>query len=254
MNKSVINRLFSGKKEKIGNQFVDFLRKPGALKDTEAYLNQTKDHKYGNYEKWVKEKTVFTGYADSPALLAESKNVLIIGNHNSFDVTQYGEDPGKAGMSMIHILGIPKKNIFNGVSLDHDTVSVIDETIDLFKDKWETPGFRQKVLDYQKLAIANRTSAEPFARLDGGLEFLAAANDFWEAMNHWKELEAGIHTLTFDDFTFGLHLWPDHSVGHLHLHIIATPDWCRKYSTLKHDEKTKDALEVRDFVRGLSPI
>ncbi|KAF3054913.1 hypothetical protein GL218_07303 [Daldinia childiae] len=254
MSNSVVNRIFSGKQERIENQVADFLRKPGALKDAEAYLNQTKDHKYGNHEKWIKEKTVFTEYAGGPALLAEGENVLIIGNHNSFDVTQYKEDPAKAGMSMIHILGIPKKGIFNGVSLNHDTVSVIDETIDLFKDKWETPDFRQKVLDYQKLAIKNRTSTESFARRNDGLDPNPVLEAGDEAISHWKELKTGIHTLTFDDFTFGLHLWPDHSVGHLHLHIIATPDWCRQYSTLKHDEKTKDALEVRDFIRGLAPV
>ncbi|KAI2780378.1 hypothetical protein F4815DRAFT_470061 [Daldinia loculata] len=254
MSNFVTNRFFSGKSEKIGTQFVDFFRKPGALKDVEAYLNQTKDHCYGNHEKWIKEKTVFTGYTGGPALLAEGENVLIIGNHNSFDVTQYKEDPAKAGMSMIHILGIPKKGIFNGVSLNHNTVSVIDETIDLFKDKWETPDFRQKVLDYQKLAITNRTSTESLARLNEELDPRPALDAGDEAISHWKELEAGIRTLKFDDFTFGLHLWPDHSVGHLHLHIIATPDWCRKYSTFKHDEKTKDALEVCDFVRGLSRV
>ncbi|KAI0847331.1 hypothetical protein F5Y00DRAFT_263693 [Daldinia vernicosa] len=253
MSNAVTNPLFSGKSERIGTQFVDFLRKPGALKDAEAYLNETKDHKYGNHGRWIKENTVFTGYTGGPNLLAEGENVFLIGNHNSFDVTQYTEDPGKASMSMIHILGITKKNIFNGVSLDHNTVSVIDESIDLFKDKWETPDFRQKVLDYQKLAIEKRITADSLARSEAELDPRPALDAGDEAISHWEELEAGIHTLKFDDFAFGLHLWPDNTVGHFHLHIVATPDWCRRYSTLKHDEKTKDALEVRDFVRGLSP-
>ncbi|KAI0104591.1 hypothetical protein F4814DRAFT_431180 [Daldinia grandis] len=147
MSNSVANRLFSGKHQQIKSQVAEFWRNPEALEDVEAYLNQTKDHKYGSHEKWIKEKTVFTEYTDSPALLAKGENVLLIGNQNSFDVAQYKEDPAKAGMSMIHILGIPKKGMFNGVSLNRDTVSVIDETIDLFKDKWETHSFRQKVLD-----------------------------------------------------------------------------------------------------------
>ncbi|OTB12098.1 hypothetical protein K445DRAFT_15053 [Daldinia sp. EC12] len=244
MNYSVENRLFRGKLERIEEQYKDFWSKPEAQKDIEAYLNQTKDHQYASHEKWIKSKTVFTDLNHSPAILAVGDNVRLIGNHNSFDVTQYEEDPGKAGMSMIHILGIPKKPLFNGVSLNHENVSVINQVIDLFKDSWENPGFRQRVLDHQKWAIENRTRVKLETEPDAA-PVLEAGED---AISHWEKLETRIHTLKFDDFTFGLHLWPDHSVGHLHVHIIATPAWCREYSTDKHDEKTKDALEVRDCI------
>ncbi|KAG4217901.1 hypothetical protein PC116_g33619, partial [Phytophthora cactorum] len=120
MNYSVENRLFHGKLERIKEQYEDFWKKPEAQKDIEAYLNQTKGHQYASHEKWIKCKTVFTDFNHAPALLAAGDNVLLIGNHNSFDVTQYKEDPCKAGMSMIHILGIPKKPLFNGVSLNHE--------------------------------------------------------------------------------------------------------------------------------------
>ncbi|KAI1472232.1 uncharacterized protein F4812DRAFT_407921 [Daldinia caldariorum] len=248
MSNSVSNRYFAGKLERIQEQYEEFQSKPEAQKDVEAYLNQTEDHQYAEYEKWIKQKTVFTDYNHAPAVLVEGENVLLIGNHNSFNTVQYPEDPAKAGMSMVHILGIPKKPLFNGVSLNHETVSVIDEVVSLFKECWEFPDFRDRVSDHQREAIESRTATGLSAKQKAGLDnqpVLEAGN---KAIFNWEELAEQIDSLDFDDFTFGLHLWPDHSIGHLHVHIVATPDWCRRYSTLKHDEKTKDALEVRDFI------
>ncbi|KAI1806288.1 hypothetical protein F4811DRAFT_511424 [Daldinia bambusicola] len=241
MSNSVTNRYFAGKLERIQEQYEDFHSKPEAQKDAEAYLIQTEGHKYAEeYEKWIKPNTVFTDYNHAPTIFAESDDVLLIGNHSSFDTVQYEENPAKAGMSMVHILGISKEPLFNGVSLSPQNVSIIDDVIDLFEEEWDTPGFRVAVLNHQREAIRNRIATESVENQKAGEK----------ALHNWDELSNQIHSLSFDDFTFGLHLWPDHSVGHLHVHIIATPDWCRKPSTLAHDEKTKDALEVRDFILG----
>ncbi|KAI0143821.1 hypothetical protein GGR57DRAFT_341035 [Xylariaceae sp. FL1272] len=142
---------------------------------------------------------------------AESKNAVIIGNRSSFDVAQYQNDPGRAGMSIIHLLAIPKADIFNGVALDRSNVTIIDEMIALFEESW-----------------AYRT-----------------------ALKHYAELEGKAERLDIGDFIYGLHLYPDQSILHLHLHILAGTYDCRKYSTSRHDFKTKDAWEVRNYILSL---
>ncbi|KAI1088144.1 hypothetical protein F5B19DRAFT_472650 [Rostrohypoxylon terebratum] len=233
MENRVVNRSFSGKYEKIVEQYEAFHNKAEAKVDVAAYLNRTEGHQFLDEPKWIKAKTPFTEWSGN--VLASSKNALIIGNQSSFDTVQYPLAHGRAGMSMIHLLGIPKENLFNGVSLDRSNVEIIDEMIHCFQKNWELPEFRSKVLAHQEQAI-ERAKDEKNPK------------SYLKAMVHHKELQRCIDDLTVDDFAFGLHLWPDHSIGHLHMHIIATPYWCRQHSTFLHDDKTKDALEVRDYI------
>ncbi|KAI0009165.1 hypothetical protein F4779DRAFT_583412 [Xylariaceae sp. FL0662B] len=143
-------------------------------------------------------------------------------------------------MSMVHILAIPRAGIFNGVSLNPgpESVDIIDEMIRLFRRSWSRGEFREVVLAHQRAAIMGRYKEEP------------DDNAYRLATKHYETLELMADNLKLEHFAFGLHLWPDHSVGHLHLHIIAMPYECRKYSTSRHDVKTKDALEVRDFIKS----
>ncbi|KAI8962663.1 hypothetical protein F5Y11DRAFT_365714 [Daldinia sp. FL1419] len=233
MSIPVTNRPFSGKEQRIRAQIENFNSIESAQVDATAYLDQTPDHEYSQHDNWIKAKTPFTDHGKLTDLTeGQGENVVLIGNRNSFATIQYGDNPKAAGMSMIHLLAIPKAGLFNGVSLTRDNVSIIDESIALFKKSWESERFRHRVLIHQLIAIK------------GAPEEVEAAQDLW------KGLEQRANELTFDDFTFGLHLWPDNSIGHLHIHIIATPEWCRAPSTRAHDEKTKDALEVRDCVLG----
>ncbi|KAI1387999.1 uncharacterized protein F4822DRAFT_444472 [Hypoxylon trugodes] len=230
------NRIFAGKLDQIERQYTNFWNVPCAAADIEAYEKRITGHQYGGLDKWIKATTPFTDWQLNPVnegkALAYNRHCLLIGNHSSFDVVQYPENPAQAGMSMIHILGIPRENLFNGVSLGFDNVCIIWRLICLFKVEWRRPQFRQAVLEHQRRAIESRNNAAPD---DARLEVAAS---------HWRELQSMINLITEDDFAFGLHLWPDNSIGHLHLHIIATPEIFRRYSTLAHDEKTKDALEV----------
>ena len=146
-------------------------------------------------------------------------------------------------MSFIHLLVPSKARLYNGVSLNRDNVRVIDEAIRLFKKSWRSPEFRQAVLDHQKRAIEQRYETnKPPSETD--------TEGYRAALRHYEQLSSRIDKLREGDFQFGLHLWPDHSVSHLHIHIIAMTKEMRQYSTTEHDAKTKDALEVRDFILG----
>ncbi|KAI1134114.1 hypothetical protein F5Y05DRAFT_422906 [Hypoxylon sp. FL0543] len=233
------SRPFAGKTQQIEDQYNQFWSHAAAAADVEAYLRGTPDHQYAApHPKWLRASTPFTRWEGRE--LAESAHALLIGNRASFDAAQYPGRPEQAGMSMVHILAIPKAGLFNGVSLTPRTAGLLDEMMSFFRSCWARPRFRHEVLLHQRLAIERRDAERP------------DPDAYRTAMEHFRELQAVIDDLTPDDFTFGLHLWPDHSVGHLHLHILATPDRCRKYSTYAHDAKTKDAMEVRDFIRSRS--
>ncbi|KAI1374478.1 hypothetical protein F4677DRAFT_461498 [Hypoxylon crocopeplum] len=227
-------RPFLGKSFKIRNQYELFWSRPGAKEDVEAYLNKTENHVYQTVPKGVQPRTPFTEWKG--ANFGESENALIIGNHASFYAGQYKDAPEKAGMSMIHVLAIPKANIFNGVSLDKSNVFIINEMINLFKHSWEEPGTRKAMIDHQLDALRRRNQEVPDTRVYG------------TAIKRFRELEAMANDIPIEDFTYGFHLFPDNSVGHLHMHIFAFRHKYRRYSTYAHDDKTIDALEVRSFV------
>ncbi|ETS73072.1 hypothetical protein PFICI_15247 [Pestalotiopsis fici W106-1] len=174
-------------------------------------------------------------------IIAEDGRVEIISNWASFDVLQYQDKPASAGMSMIHLLAIPRNYIFNGVDLDEESVDILDDMISLFEVSWKDPAIRLKILDSQREAINRRAEATK------GQPFTNEAHQV--ALDHYAWLESTINDLDAGDFCYGLHLHPDNSADYLHLHIIAAPYEFRKYSTSKHDKKTKDAIEVRDFIK-----
>jgi hypothetical protein len=178
-----LERTFKGKGDVISHQFHQFRQEvaPDSTKKT-----------------WEKN------------IIVEDANIQIIGNWAFFDILQYQDNPARAGMSMVHLLAVPREAIINGVYLTVDTVHVIDQMIELFKGAWVDPNTRLKVLQHQHVAISRRAEAmkeEPFA--DQALK---------AALTHHEWLESVIYKLNIEDFHYGLHLRPDHSADYLHLH------------------------------------
>ncbi|KAI1453443.1 hypothetical protein F4805DRAFT_376353 [Annulohypoxylon moriforme] len=231
------NRYFSGKCELIHTRIGNFLKDEDAKADANAYFN-SREPKYGKGKtNWIKAVTPFTGAEHKGGItkLAVGENVLLIGNRESFSEGQYPDEPQKAGMSMVHIFAIPKANYFNPVSMKPEDAHIINDMIDFFYDQWGRIEFREAVLEHQKKAIEAR----------GGKKL----EDLVQEKEQYEELEEIIRILHADEFAFGFHLWPDNSIEHLHMHIIAMPDDCRQYSTKLNDEKTVDAFEVYDEVK-----
>ncbi|KAK8118330.1 uncharacterized protein PG998_002956 [Apiospora kogelbergensis] len=225
---------FTKKQDEIAQQISQFWAHSQATGDVKAYLQGDEGHDYAKIDKWVQARTPFT---DPPnEKLAEGDTAFIIGNRASFDVAQYLDKPSAAGMSMIHLLALPRDAIYNAVSLNQDNVCLIDDMVALFRSSWNEKEFRSRVLAHQRKAIEN---AKGDSKNDEGYRL---------ALEHYEELESSIHQIEVKDFKFGLHLFPDQSVSHLHMHIIAATKSMRKYSTSHHDQKTKDALEVRDII------
>ncbi|KAK8103933.1 uncharacterized protein PG998_010966 [Apiospora kogelbergensis] len=256
--KGVNEGSFKGKQAEIEKQFLEFWEDASAKEDVNAYLGNDLEHAYSTRDKGVKPKTPFTNFnKNNPEkILAAGRDVIIVGNHASFDIAQYPEHGASAGMSMIHLLGLTTESVYNGVSLTDSNVGVIDKIIRLFGSNWPKADFKEKVLQHQLDAI-NRVwgkaleDAKEASTEAAREEAKAVAHRGHElALEHYKELEWKINDLEVADFEFGLHLYPDHSIPHFHMHIIAMRKGMRNWSTSQHDEKTKDAGEVRDFIRN----
>lgn len=230
---------FKNKWSKIEDHYSRFWSQPSAVADVEAYLRQYQHHEYDQApEKWVKEHSHFQeNRLNRAEILTQNDRAVILGNRSSFDTSQYPNEPGRAGMSFIHVLGLSTQQVFNGVSLTRDNCGVIDDIISLFESSWGRGNpnnpFRLKVIEYQRGTIQNH-------------EAIAAKG-------HYAHLYHAARSLEPEHFNYGLHLWPEQSVGHLHIHIVARPCEMRQYSTFAHDAKTVDAREVRAFIMKDGP-
>ncbi|KAK7985029.1 hypothetical protein PG996_005731 [Apiospora saccharicola] len=250
-NEGFSEKDFKGKQTQIKEAFEEFdkfLREhEDAQEDIKLYLtgrSVKEDIRYLGFPKWVDPTNHFAVYLPEDGLVSDDK-AIIIGNRQSFDIAQYPGNSSPAGMSMIHLLGLSRQSIYNGVTLTAKNVDIIDDIIKLFKSNWTQPEFRMQVLEHQRNAITVRYDKAP----GNGVPQDEADAGHELALKHHKELAERIHYLREEDFQFGLHLYPDQSVPHFHMHIIAMPDDMRQYSCRKHDVKTKDAEEVRDYIR-----
>lgn len=238
---------FTGKHTEIEKQYAHFWSLPQAGADSLAYFQGKAPYTFTPEEgrdpkTWVQQSPKFAT-PKAEEILADDQNAVIIRNSYSYYSGQYPDRPGCASMSMVHLLAISKARYFNGVSLNCDTVHIIDDMIALFKKNWEEKEFRDKVIKNQRELVKN---ADPQGANEAATRAALALID---------QLEEEIDNLSAeDDFLFGLHLYPHHSVSHLHLHIIAKGEKFRQFSCRDHDEKTKDALEVRNYIKSLCEL
>lgn len=256
---------FRNKKSKIHEQHAKFWSDSHAVADVRAYLNDMTDHTYKQFgenenkarKKWVDPANIFRNPRDKQ--FASNDNAIIIGNSRSFAMAQYPGNPGQPGMSMIHLLGISRAPIFNGVSLNHSNVEIIDEIIKLFKTHWSKNCFRQAVIQHQLDTIIQQEKEQlqelekKDTKKDNDEERrIAIEKGSQIARLQFEEMKTKAFEIMEDDFQFGLHLWDDQSISHLHVHIIAAPWELRKHSSFENDEKTVDALELRDYIKSVS--
>ncbi|KAK9797926.1 putative HIT-like protein [Seiridium cardinale] len=248
-------RLFTGKLDMIEKRWDAFWALPYSKDDVLAYLRNERDHRWAidlrENPKWIQPNNIFRNYKGP--ILAEGRDAFLLGNARSYHVGQELEKPERAGMSMIHILAIPKLGFFNGVSLNAENVSIIDDMIALFKLNWEKEEFRKSVLGHQLNTVdeAAKHRLEALNEHESGSaaarQSIMEAHDLATRCLRW--FEEDVLKATYEDFQFGLHLFPQQSISHLHMHIVLTPWRFRQFSTFANDKKTVDALELRDFVK-----
>lgn len=227
---------FKGKEHKIEESYKQFWNITHAHRDVQAYSARISNHVYDETRKGPTGTTPFTDWVGPTFCHNKDVKARLIGNLHSYYAAQYPGKPYRAGMSMVHIMAIPTENIYNGVTLDLQNVYIVDEMIKLFKDAWANPKMRQKVYDHQVDAVKKAGEGGDRATRDA-------------ALKHLEHMREEILNLSVDNFQFGFHLYPDNSIEHLHMHIVAMGERFRRYSTNAHDAKTVDAVELRNFIK-----
>lgn len=97
---------------------------------------------------------------------------------------------------------------------------------------WSDPGHRRKLLHSvedvfckQNDKLGEKNQAEYKATSPPVIE------DYHEMAKKFLKLEA-------NDFVYAFHPHPDHSVGHLHMHVFPKVESLRRVSSKQHDKKT----------------
>ena len=232
-----------------------FWRKPDIIDDVVAYSTNDTQHaygpiKFGKFDKpldnpfWGYQNKVDkeTGVKDALNIRRgdTEKDVLIIGNRNSWHTGQYNtaEDKRKASMSFIHLMAIPTQRVFNSVSLPDATL--ITKMKQEFITSW--PEIKTDAIEMQRIAMER-------AAVAGGNDKVPEQIQLdYEAMVKLAE------ELTVNDFVFGFHIAPDCSVPHLHMHIIAVKPGLRQFSTHEHDRKTVLIEDITPIVQQPLPL
>ncbi|KAI4173973.1 MAG: hypothetical protein LQ348_006442 [Seirophora lacunosa] len=198
-----------------------------------------------SFPRWVLTDTFFSEYANHNApdlILSETRRSYIIGNVASYDGRQYpsavsGKRP--EGQSFAHSLVIPKDRVYNVVdpAATADNCDLIREMRTHFISFWNSP---YSVGKAKMLARAKRALEDQDKKLraaDGGSPpaYEAVRDDVFA---FFEATKPAFEQLKTSDFVCGFHVFPDNSIGHLHMHVFPHADAFRVHSTREYDWKT----------------
>ncbi|KAL8865301.1 MAG: hypothetical protein Q9198_009387, partial [Flavoplaca austrocitrina] len=179
----------------------------------------------------------------SHLILSESEHSYIIGNKASYDGRQYPLPPNAKrpeGQGYCHTLVIPKTRIYNVVDplATENDCFVLKDLYEHFQRFWLANSSinrrlilhrARKVLDERDTALVNGKTPRPPEYTDSVRN--AIFTDF-------DRMQYEFQVLKISDFLFGFHVFPDNSIGHLHMHVFPHNSRFREYSTKTYDHKT----------------
>jgi diadenosine tetraphosphate (Ap4A) HIT family hydrolase len=147
--------------------------------------------------------------------------MIVLNGSDPYTAVYPPHEEGRAGMSFVHLLVLPKRHIYNAVSLQSTDIPLLHEMAE---------GVRTFVADQ-----ANRTAIATRIKAQIGRNAMFKGNPELEEL-----LEADIEKYVADgdapsNVEFYFHVHPNHSVGYLHMHAIAGN--MRSNSTMSHDNK-----------------
>ncbi|KAL9032214.1 MAG: hypothetical protein Q9180_006627 [Flavoplaca navasiana] len=221
-----------------------FLADPRALPELEAWRKRDNDYDY----QLLYEYNVH----NAPHLiLSESEHSYIIGNKASYDGRQYPLPPNAKrpeGQGYCHTLVIPKTRIYNVVDplATENDCFVLKELYEHFQRFWLANSSinrrlilhrARKALDERDTALVNGKTPRPPEYTDSVRNAIFA--DF-------ERMQYDFQVLKISDFLFGFHVFPDNSIGHLHMHVFPHNSRFREYSTRTYDHKTVPLQAILD--------
>ncbi|KAI4169350.1 MAG: hypothetical protein LQ343_005743 [Gyalolechia ehrenbergii] len=205
---------------------------------------------------WAPTDTFFTEYAhrNPPSLiLSESPHSYIIGNVASYDGRQYPESPhGKPpeGQGFAHTLVIPKARVYNVVDPDAtaNNCALLEEMRAHFIHFWNHEDGPAQILARTKRAMDDQDRkilSNPASPSTPVYEQLRA-----DVFDQFEASKPAFENLVPDrDFLFGFHVFPDNSIGHLHMHVFPHGEALREWSTKEYDWKTVPLQAVLEVER-----
>jgi hypothetical protein len=185
------------------------------------------------FAKFVHYKEFPLPFPFSP-LFENDDFMIVLNGADPYTAVYPDHEGGRAGMSFVHLLVLPKKrHIYNAVSLRATDIPLL---------KAMASGVREFVTD-----AANRNTIA--SRIKAQIGRNAMFKDNLE-MN--ELLEADIAAYVADgnapnELEFYFHVHPNHSVGYLHMHAIAGN--MRANSTTSHDNKNTPLAVIIDVLR-----
>ncbi|KAI4100787.1 MAG: hypothetical protein L6R37_005235 [Teloschistes peruensis] len=249
----------------------DFRNDPRSSLELEAWRNQDNDVAYnllnGTQKSfvppglvgkasfpeclpWSKCDTFFSEYPDhnpDEFILSRTKLSYIIGNLASYDSRQYPLSPNDKrpeGQGFCHTLVIPSNRVYNVVdpNATADNCELLYEMHKHFVDFWQTDQGKEKILARAKRAIDDqdkklRNAPAPPSNSQGASPVYDEATRK-NVFDHFDKLKEPFKKLEAKDFRFAFHVFPDNSIGHLHMHVFPHQEMFREVSTKVYDWKT----------------
>ncbi|KAL8964772.1 MAG: hypothetical protein Q9197_006809, partial [Variospora fuerteventurae] len=186
---------------------------------------------------------------DPSLILSETTHSYIIGNVASYDGRQYpaavaGKRP--EGQSFAHTLVIPKARVYNVVdpAATADDCALLREMHAHFTAFWSAPSGdgREKMLARAKRGVEDQDKK----LLAAGTSNLAYESVRADVFAYFETTASAFKKLDIRDFVCAFHVFPDNSIGHLHMHVFPHPDRFRVHSTREYDWKTVPLEAVLD--------
>ncbi|KAI4270178.1 MAG: hypothetical protein LQ337_006837 [Flavoplaca oasis] len=152
------------------------------------------------------------------------------------------------GQGYCHTLVIPKPRIYNVVDplATRNDCSVLKELCEHFKNFWTSSGKikRRLMLQRARRALDERDAelvSVPIRRPPEYTELVRKA-----VFADFERMQSDFLALNVEDFLFGFHVFPDNSIGHLHMHVFPHDSRFREHSTKTYDYKTVPLQAILD--------
>ncbi|KAL8691859.1 MAG: hypothetical protein Q9218_003003 [Villophora microphyllina] len=243
----------------------DFRNHPRSSLELEAWKNQDHDFDYQllnghqksfiptalvgksaspDHAPWGKSDTFFSEYASHNSrdlILSETPHSYIIGNVASYDGRQYPLSPydkRPEGQGFCHSLVIPKARVYNVVDPEAtaNNCFLLKEMHNHFIDFWENRNGKSKILERAKRAVDDQDQKLRTSNGDNSPIYDDKVRS--HVFDHFDIMKSEFAKLHVDDFLFGFHVFPDNSIGHLHMHVFPHGEAFRSVSTKMYDWKT----------------
>ncbi|KAL8710759.1 MAG: hypothetical protein Q9220_004777 [cf. Caloplaca sp. 1 TL-2023] len=192
---------------------------------------------------WSRSDTFFSEYLahnDPNLVLSQTPHSYIIGNEASYDRRHYPcraiTEKRPEGQGFGHLLIIPKSRIYNIVdpAATANNCFILHEMRSHFHHFWEESASGpasalQRARDSFVTAVSKMSTAEKstyqLTRNDIEQYFDASGEEF-------------VRLKAEEDFMMGFHVFPENTIGHLHMHVFPVRDSLRCWSTRDYDYKT----------------